>query len=374
MSPELCEGRPYNNKSDVWALGCLAYGCCMLRPPFDATSIGQLVLKITKGRYTPIDGQVSTKAPTFCCPCTAFLSKTMPSLVDCLSVHPDRRPALLAGAARAGRRLSTVLAGEAAGHLGAAGHEGHCRTAHGPGVPAGSSCRPRRRRRLPVAGAGATATVGTVQEGCCREGTGCPAQERAEPASSSGPSASTQACREAGGCGGDSIGARLRQAESEGPAAAATAATETEAEARRQEGSCHVPASAAAAAAADKINAAVKRPSAAPAAPARYQPAAAAAAAAAPAPSPAPAPRPNAGGGGESGGANAANKGYGPQRRDGAGRIVRTRSEEVRAHQWKRTLELPGRDPLCSALLRTAGPCAGWSIRALLPFFLVSVL
>ena len=23
MSPELCEGRPYNEKSDVWALGCI---------------------------------------------------------------------------------------------------------------------------------------------------------------------------------------------------------------------------------------------------------------------------------------------------------------------------------------------------------------
>ena len=36
MSPELCEGVPYDAKSDVWALGCLAYECCTLRPPFDA--------------------------------------------------------------------------------------------------------------------------------------------------------------------------------------------------------------------------------------------------------------------------------------------------------------------------------------------------
>eukprot|EP01052_Picozoa_sp_SAG31_P010018 SAG31_NODE_537_length_14325_cov_19.890881_4_plen_241_part_00 len=55
MSPELCEGKPYDSKCDVWALGCLAYECCMLRPPFDASSIGQLVLKITKGRYPPVD-------------------------------------------------------------------------------------------------------------------------------------------------------------------------------------------------------------------------------------------------------------------------------------------------------------------------------
>jgi serine/threonine protein kinase len=25
LSPELCEGKPYNVKSDIWALGCILY-------------------------------------------------------------------------------------------------------------------------------------------------------------------------------------------------------------------------------------------------------------------------------------------------------------------------------------------------------------
>ncbi len=36
LSPELCEDKPYNEKSDVWALGVVLYECCVQRHPFDA--------------------------------------------------------------------------------------------------------------------------------------------------------------------------------------------------------------------------------------------------------------------------------------------------------------------------------------------------
>ena len=36
LSPELCEDKPYNEKSDVWALGVVLYECCTQRHPFDA--------------------------------------------------------------------------------------------------------------------------------------------------------------------------------------------------------------------------------------------------------------------------------------------------------------------------------------------------
>ena len=38
LSPELCEGKPYNEKSDIWALGVVLYECCTGRYPFDAQS------------------------------------------------------------------------------------------------------------------------------------------------------------------------------------------------------------------------------------------------------------------------------------------------------------------------------------------------
>ena len=43
FSPEMCEERPYNEKSDVWALGCLIYELCCFAPPFAASNqVGRL--------------------------------------------------------------------------------------------------------------------------------------------------------------------------------------------------------------------------------------------------------------------------------------------------------------------------------------------
>jgi serine/threonine protein kinase len=35
ISPELCEGKPYNYKSDVWSLGCILYEMCSLKRAFE---------------------------------------------------------------------------------------------------------------------------------------------------------------------------------------------------------------------------------------------------------------------------------------------------------------------------------------------------
>lgn len=36
LSPEVCEDRPYNSKSDIWSLGCILYELCTLKHPFEA--------------------------------------------------------------------------------------------------------------------------------------------------------------------------------------------------------------------------------------------------------------------------------------------------------------------------------------------------
>ncbi|XP_048388918.1 serine/threonine-protein kinase Nek3 isoform X4 [Stegostoma tigrinum] len=54
VSPEIWENKPYNNKSDIWALGCVLYELCTLRHPFQSNSWKNLILKICKGTYTPI--------------------------------------------------------------------------------------------------------------------------------------------------------------------------------------------------------------------------------------------------------------------------------------------------------------------------------
>lgn len=38
LSPELCEGKLYNEKSDIWALGVVLYETCTGKYPFDAQS------------------------------------------------------------------------------------------------------------------------------------------------------------------------------------------------------------------------------------------------------------------------------------------------------------------------------------------------
>ncbi|KAG9349194.1 hypothetical protein JZ751_027637, partial [Albula glossodonta] len=54
LSPEICENRPYNNKTDIWSLGCVLYELCTLKHPFEGSSLRQLVVKICRGRYDPV--------------------------------------------------------------------------------------------------------------------------------------------------------------------------------------------------------------------------------------------------------------------------------------------------------------------------------
>lgn len=61
MAPEMCEEKPYNEKSDIWALGCVLYEMCAQKHPFQAHSQGTLILKIIKGKYAPIPGTYSAE-------------------------------------------------------------------------------------------------------------------------------------------------------------------------------------------------------------------------------------------------------------------------------------------------------------------------
>ncbi|XP_062288201.1 serine/threonine-protein kinase Nek5-like [Scomber scombrus] len=59
LSPEICENQPYNNKTDIWSLGCVLYELCTLRHPFEGSSLRQLVSKICRGRYNPVPSRYS---------------------------------------------------------------------------------------------------------------------------------------------------------------------------------------------------------------------------------------------------------------------------------------------------------------------------
>ena len=59
ISPELCKDQPYNDKSDVWALGCVLYELCTLNHPFEGGTQVEIYEKIMTQKFKPISNQYS---------------------------------------------------------------------------------------------------------------------------------------------------------------------------------------------------------------------------------------------------------------------------------------------------------------------------
>ncbi|XP_019401378.1 PREDICTED: serine/threonine-protein kinase Nek8 [Crocodylus porosus] len=80
ISPELCEGKPYNQKSDIWALGCVLYELASLKRAFEAANLPALVLKIMSGTFAPVSDQYSPDLRQL--------------ILSMLHLDPSRRPPL----------------------------------------------------------------------------------------------------------------------------------------------------------------------------------------------------------------------------------------------------------------------------------------
>jgi NIMA (never in mitosis gene a)-related kinase len=50
-SPEVWKEKPYDFKSDVWSIGCIAYEMCCLRLPFIGRDMSNLFEIVCKGDY-----------------------------------------------------------------------------------------------------------------------------------------------------------------------------------------------------------------------------------------------------------------------------------------------------------------------------------
>lgn len=61
MSPEMVNEEDYDERSDIWALGCLIYEMASLVPPFDAKNHVALAKKISQGTYPRIPTVYSSK-------------------------------------------------------------------------------------------------------------------------------------------------------------------------------------------------------------------------------------------------------------------------------------------------------------------------
>ena len=77
-SPEVWKDKPYDNKSDIWSLGCVLYEMIALKPPFRAQSMEGLYQKVIKGQFNKIPDKYSND---------------LFSIVQLLiQVNPEKRP------------------------------------------------------------------------------------------------------------------------------------------------------------------------------------------------------------------------------------------------------------------------------------------
>ncbi|XP_059212344.1 serine/threonine-protein kinase Nek2 [Centropristis striata] len=67
MSPEQINRMSYNEKSDIWSLGCLLYELCALSPPFTAYNQKELAEKIREGKFRRIPYRYSEELNTLLC-------------------------------------------------------------------------------------------------------------------------------------------------------------------------------------------------------------------------------------------------------------------------------------------------------------------
>eukprot|EP00055_Hartaetosiga_balthica_P006560 m.20807 g.20807 ORF g.20807 m.20807 type:complete len:416 (+) comp5286_c0_seq2:158-1405(+) len=80
MSPELFSKIPYNNKSDIWSLGCCMFEVATLRKAFNAKDYDSLAMKVVRGKVCRLP--------------QAFPENMNNLFHSMLEVEPERRPSV----------------------------------------------------------------------------------------------------------------------------------------------------------------------------------------------------------------------------------------------------------------------------------------
>ncbi|XP_038135505.1 serine/threonine-protein kinase Nek10 [Cyprinodon tularosa] len=81
--PEVVQNKPYGEKADIWALGCLLYQMATLQPPFYSSNMLSLANMIVEGAYKPVEEGM-------------FTARLTDMIRWCLSSDADQRPDIVA--------------------------------------------------------------------------------------------------------------------------------------------------------------------------------------------------------------------------------------------------------------------------------------
>jgi serine/threonine protein kinase len=54
MPPEVCLGKPYDHKADVWAVGVILYELITLKKPFESETVNGVLQKIVRAAFEPL--------------------------------------------------------------------------------------------------------------------------------------------------------------------------------------------------------------------------------------------------------------------------------------------------------------------------------
>ncbi|KAJ4458881.1 putative Serine/threonine-protein kinase Nek2 [Paratrimastix pyriformis] len=87
MSPEQTSDAPYNEKTDIWSLGCVIYELAALRPPFQATTQQALARKIRDDAAPPLPPRYSRELYEVICHMLEKNPVTRPAVERLLQHH-----------------------------------------------------------------------------------------------------------------------------------------------------------------------------------------------------------------------------------------------------------------------------------------------
>uniref|UniRef100_M4AWC9 NIMA related kinase 10 n=1 Tax=Xiphophorus maculatus TaxID=8083 RepID=M4AWC9_XIPMA len=96
--PEVVQNKPYGDKADIWALGCILYQMATLQPPFYSSNMLSLASMIVEGVYEPVEEG-------------AFSDRLTDMIRWCLSSDPEQRPDIVAVSSRISDLMMKLMDG-----------------------------------------------------------------------------------------------------------------------------------------------------------------------------------------------------------------------------------------------------------------------